>query len=97
MLIAKVGVPILDPHRKAHVGWRIAGYAKTHIILPSTIYGIANNVLVDEDIANGHSIQVPALIRASVLRGRGGIVGQGKNLWPDVNIEDGPCLYFSSI
>ncbi|KAF8066913.1 hypothetical protein FPV67DRAFT_1215028 [Lyophyllum atratum] len=69
------------------------GYVKTYIILPSTIYGIATGKLVDHGIQNPHSIQIPALIDASLDRGQGGMVGQGKNLWPNVNIEEVADLY----
>uniref|UniRef100_A0A8H7Y2Y4 NmrA-like domain-containing protein n=1 Tax=Psilocybe cubensis TaxID=181762 RepID=A0A8H7Y2Y4_PSICU len=68
------------------------GYIKSYIILPSTIWGEATGVMVDEGIQNPRSIQVPELIRASLARGRAGMVGEGKNLWPDVNINDGKYL-----
>ena len=68
---------------------QIIGYVKTYIILPSTIYGLASNKLVDRGIQNPHSIQIPALIDASLSRGQGGMVGQGKNIWPNVHIDDG--------
>ncbi|KAF5327663.1 hypothetical protein D9619_004864 [Psilocybe cf. subviscida] len=61
---------------------------KTYIVLPSTIYGIATGVLVDRGIQNAHSLQVPAIVRASLIRGRAGMIGQGKNTWPDVSIID---------
>jgi hypothetical protein len=44
---------------------------------------------VEKGIQNPHSIQVPALIQASLERGRAGMVGQGLNVWPDVDIDDG--------
>lgn len=53
------------------------------------IWGIASGVLVENKIQNPHSIQVPELIRASLARGQGGMVGAGKNMWPNVNIEEG--------
>ena len=65
------------------------GYAKTYIILPSTIYGIADHKLVKEGISNPHSIQIPYLIRASIGRKAGGMVGEGKNIWPNVDIAEG--------
>lgn len=65
-----------------------AGYVKTYIILPSTIWGIAENQLTEAGIANPHSIQIPMLIKASVARGQAGMVGKGLALWPDVNIEE---------
>ncbi|KAL5486104.1 hypothetical protein ACEPAI_7148 [Sanghuangporus weigelae] len=70
-----------------------AGYARTYIILPSTIYGIANNGLTEAGIQNPHSIQVPVLIRTSLARGQGGMVGLGKNKWPNVHIDDVTDLY----
>lgn len=76
------------------------GYIKLYLVIPSTIYGIAKGKLVEAGIQNPHSIQVPELIRAALGRGRGGMVGQGKNLWPDVNVEDVADLYlvvFNSI
>ncbi|KAF9565249.1 NAD(P)-binding protein [Agrocybe pediades] len=76
------------------------GYLKSYIVLPSTIWGIATGVLVEKGIQNPHSLQVPLLIRASLDRGRGGMVGTGKNIWPDVNIEEVADLYivlFNSI
>lgn len=68
------------------------GYIKSYIVLPSTIYGIASGVLVYQGIQNPHSMQVPQLIRAALARGRAGMVGAGKNIWPDVNIDDGTSL-----
>jgi hypothetical protein len=67
----------------------LLGYVKVYIILPSTIYGIAGGVLVDAGIQNPHSQQVPLLIKASLGRGRAGMVGAGKNVWPNVDIEEG--------
>lgn len=61
---------------------------RTHIVLPPTIYGIASHALVQKGISNAQSIQVPALVRASVERGQAGMVGKGANLWPNVHISD---------
>ncbi|KAI0635600.1 NAD-P-binding protein [Trametes polyzona] len=69
------------------------GYARTHIILPSTIYGIAEGALFDAGAANPHSIQIPNLIKAALGRKRAGVVGKGKALWPDVHIHDTADLY----
>ena len=66
-----------------------SGYVRTFIVVPSTIYGIAQGPLVDLGIQNPYSIQIPALIRASLDRGQAGMVGQGKNLWPNVEIGEG--------
>lgn len=70
----------------------IIGYVKTYIVIPSTIYGIAKNGFTEAGAQNPHSIQVPQLIRASLDRGQGGMVGLGKNKWPNVHIDDGGLL-----
>ncbi|KAI0635945.1 NAD-P-binding protein [Trametes polyzona] len=69
------------------------GYARTHIVLPSTIYGIAQGALFDAGVSNPHSIQIPYLIKAALDRKRAGVVGPGKALWPDVHIHDVADLY----
>ena len=73
------------------------GYVKIYLVLPSTIYGIAAGTLVEKGIQNPHSIQVPALIRASLGRGQAGMVGQGLNFWPDVDIDDGRISSMTTI
>ncbi|KAI0661778.1 NAD-P-binding protein [Cubamyces menziesii] len=69
------------------------GYVRSHIILPSTIYGIAKGPLFDAGVSNPHSIQIPLLIKASLARKQAGMVGEGKALWPDVHIDDVADLY----
>ncbi|OBZ72502.1 Uncharacterized protein C2A9.02 [Grifola frondosa] len=76
------------------------GYAKTYIVLPGTIYGIASGPLFDAQISNRHSMQIPALIKASLARKQGAMVGLGKAIWPSVYIDDAADLYivlFNSI
>lgn len=67
----------------------MTGYVNTYIILPSTIYGIASGPLVDMELQNAHSQQIPKLVKASIYRGQGGMVGLGKNIWPNIHIEEG--------
>ncbi|KAI0649448.1 NAD-P-binding protein [Trametes meyenii] len=69
------------------------GYARTHIIFPSTIYAIAEGALFDAGVSNPYSIQIPLLIKAALDRKRAGVVGKGKPLWPDVHIHDVADLY----
>ena len=64
------------------------GYVRTYIVLPSTIYGIATGKLFDLGISNAHSIQVPIAIKASLDRGQGGVIGEGKNYWPSVEVHE---------
>lgn len=68
------------------------GYVRAYIILPSTIYGIAKNPLVEVGIQNPHSQQIPALINAALGRGQAGMVGKGLALWPDVHVDDSKQL-----
>jgi len=69
------------------------GYCKSYIVLPSTIYGMPTGRLVDAGIQHKHSVQVPAIIRASLARGQGGMVGPGLNVWHHVHIDDTVDLY----
>jgi len=69
------------------------GYVRAHIVMPSTIYGFASGPLIDAGVSNRHSIQIPNLIRAALDRRRGGIVGKGVAIWPDVHIDDVSDLY----
>ncbi|KAG8216629.1 hypothetical protein J3R82DRAFT_6824 [Butyriboletus roseoflavus] len=69
------------------------GYARTYIVLPSTIYGLATGPLVTLGIQNARSIQIPGLVAASIARKRGGMVGLGLNKWPNVHVDDIADLY----
>jgi nucleoside-diphosphate-sugar epimerase len=69
------------------------GYARTHIVLPSTIYDFATGSLVTLGIQNPRSVQIPWLISASIKRKRAGMVGLGLNRWPNVHIDDVGDLY----
>ncbi|KAF9468157.1 NAD(P)-binding protein [Collybia nuda] len=85
-----------QPHREVDLALVKAdteGYVKTYIILPSTIYGIASGPLVDLGLQNTHSQQIPALVKISLDRGQGGMVGLGKNLWPNVHVKEVAELY----
>ncbi|KAK7692428.1 hypothetical protein QCA50_004053 [Cerrena zonata] len=70
-----------------------AGYVKSYIILPSTIYGLANNPLVEAGIQNPKSIQIPTVIKTSLERKHAGMVGKGIALWPNVSNDDVADLY----
>ncbi|KAG6830660.1 hypothetical protein H0H92_015557 [Tricholoma furcatifolium] len=59
------------------------GYAKTYIIFPSLTYGLATGKLVDLEVQNKYSIQLPYLIAIGLDRGEGGMVGAGKSIWPN--------------
>lgn len=65
-----------------------SGYVNTHIVMPSTIWGVASNPIVDAGITNRFSIQVPAMIKAALGRSQAGVVGKGKGLWTAVNVNE---------
>ncbi|KAI0091096.1 NAD(P)-binding protein [Irpex rosettiformis] len=64
------------------------GYLRSYIILPSAIWGIAKNPLVDAGIANPYSGGVKLLIRAALERGQACMVGDGQALLPSINVEE---------
>ncbi|KAF8962780.1 NAD-P-binding protein [Flammula alnicola] len=89
-------LPVTQPHRSVDltvVNADKEGYVKTYIILPSTIYGIASGPLVDAGLQNSHSQQIPRLVELSLDRGQAGMVGEGKNIWPNVHIHEVADLY----
>ena len=84
-------IPPTAFHRKVDllvIGADEEGYARTHIVLPSTVYGIAQHPLVEAGISNPYSMQIPLLIRSSLARKRAGVIGKGLSLWPSVHIDD---------
>jgi hypothetical protein len=88
-------LPDSAPHRNvdlAIIGADNEGYVRAYLVAPSTIYGLATGRLVESEIANNHSQQVPSLIRAALGRRRAGMVGKGLNIWPNVHIDDSELL-----
>ncbi|KAI0029867.1 hypothetical protein K488DRAFT_55440 [Vararia minispora EC-137] len=69
------------------------GYVKSYIVCPSTIWGTVTGPLANAGILHKHSIQIPYAVQASVARGQGGVVGEGKNIWPHVNVHDVADLF----
>ncbi|KZT23307.1 NAD(P)-binding protein [Neolentinus lepideus HHB14362 ss-1] len=85
-----------QPHRwvdTAIVAAGEEGYVRTHIILPSSIFGLASGPLFERGISNTHSMHIPMMIRISWNRRGSGIVGPGKNIWPLVHIDEITDLY----
>ncbi|KAJ3920490.1 NAD-binding protein [Lentinula edodes] len=84
------------PHRPvdlAIVAGDAEGYVRSYIILPSTVWGISTGLLFDAKISNPHSVQIPYSARAALARGRGGMLTEGKNVWPIVEIHELGELY----
>ncbi|KAK2460901.1 hypothetical protein APHAL10511_007371 [Amanita phalloides] len=70
-----------------------AGYVKTYIISPSTIWGYPTHKLAKTGITRRHSHQIPLLINTSLKRGNGGIFNKGLNIWDNVNTDELGLLY----
>ena len=49
-----------------------------YIVLPTNIYRIATEKLFGLGISHAHSILIPLVINASVDRGKGGVIDEGK-------------------
>ncbi|WVQ93815.1 hypothetical protein IAU59_000893 [Kwoniella sp. CBS 9459] len=84
------------PHREvdlAIIEADKAGIIKSYIILPSTIWGAGQGEVYEKGLSNSFSDQIPTLVKAGLDRGRAGMVGEGKNIWPHVNLKDLGNLY----
>jgi len=89
-------LPETQPHRvvdRAIVAAAEEGYARTWIILPSTIWGLVDNIFVKEGLQNPQSQQIPGAIKLAVQLGKAVYVGEGKNVWPHVHIDEVGKLY----
>ncbi|KAH6888975.1 hypothetical protein BKA70DRAFT_882977 [Coprinopsis sp. MPI-PUGE-AT-0042] len=64
------------------------GYVNSYVILPASVYGLADHHLAEKGLTSPHSIHIPSLIQASLKRGSAAIVGEGKNIWNEVNLDD---------
>ncbi|VDC00638.1 unnamed protein product [Peniophora sp. CBMAI 1063] len=69
------------------------GYVRTHIIIPSTIWGILDGRLAEEGISHLYSHQIPWAIVTGIKRGQGGMIGKGLNVWPHVELHELAELY----
>lgn len=93
-------IPKDAPHREGDLQILEAdkkGYLKAYFVFPSTIYGEATGELGKGkwkgNLMNRRSIQIPLAIRLALKRGKPGVYGQGKNIWPHVHIDDLMKLY----
>lgn len=69
------------------------GYAKTGIVVPGIVYGVAQTPFVDAGIQKAYTIAISLLSKAAKGRRRGGYVGKGLSLWSTVNVDDGQSFY----
>ncbi|KAF9265168.1 NAD-binding protein [Marasmius fiardii PR-910] len=80
-----VDLPILAADRE--------GYIKSYIIAPSAVYSTTRNSLTTAGISKSNSIVWELLTYLSFERGQAGMVGEGKNIWPNVDIDELTNLY----
>jgi len=85
------GLPDTQPHRIIDCTIMAAeeeGYARTWIIYPPTIWGLADNIFVKEGLQKPDSQQIPAIIGLAAKLGKAAYVGEGQNIWPHVRIDE---------
>ncbi|KAF5364700.1 hypothetical protein D9758_005647 [Tetrapyrgos nigripes] len=85
-----------QPHRNVDLKILSAeneGFFKSCIVLPSLVYGVATGPLFDSGLSNPHSILIPLMCRVALDRRRAGMIGQGKNVWPNVDINEVADFY----
>ncbi|SJL10275.1 uncharacterized protein ARMOST_13659 [Armillaria ostoyae] len=64
------------------------GYVKTYIVIPPTIYGVPAGILNKHGLQRPVVDQVRRLVEASIARKQGGVLGEGKNRWPNVDVNE---------
>ncbi|KDQ14114.1 hypothetical protein BOTBODRAFT_55572 [Botryobasidium botryosum FD-172 SS1] len=80
-----------QPHRHVDIELFNAGESgeiSTYIIAPSAIYDVAYS-----NPKSKVSIQIPRLVRTGLKKRQGVIIGEGTNVWSNVNIHDLTELY----
>jgi len=85
VLHRNVDIPIIEADK--------AGFVKTYLIVPGTVFGYPSGPLVDLGIQNKHSLQMPAVIKPSIARKQGGYFGKGVNQWPLVDVQETAELF----
>jgi len=96
--IAKIeGLPDAQPHRRidlAIVAAAKEGYVKTWIAFPSTIWGLSDTIFVKQGLQKPNSQQIPSRIKLALKLGKAVYVGEGKNLWSHVHIDEVGRFYY---
>ena len=62
---------------------------RTWIVFPSTVWGLADNTFVKQGLQKPYSLQVPRRIKMAIKLGKAVYVGEGKNVWAHVHIDEG--------
>ncbi|KAF7300385.1 NmrA domain-containing protein [Mycena chlorophos] len=64
------------------------GYIKSYIVLPTTVWGIASTPLVEAGIQRQHNTLLTHMVPPAIDRRQGGIIGEGKNVWGNVEVHE---------
>ncbi|KAH9929442.1 uncharacterized protein B0H18DRAFT_211549 [Fomitopsis serialis] len=89
-------IPAAALHRNVDlvvIGADEEGYARSYLISPGIVYGLATAPVHEAGIAKKFSIQIPGLAKAALARKRAGIVGPGKAVWPHAHVDDVADIY----
>ncbi|KAF7348779.1 NmrA domain-containing protein [Mycena venus] len=65
----------------------------SYIILTTPVWGIPAGPLVDRGIQNWQNGMLNLLVPPSIARGQGGMVGEGRNVWNTVEVNELADLY----
>ncbi|KAI0787446.1 NAD-P-binding protein [Fomes fomentarius] len=90
-------IPPSAPHRTVDllaISADTEGYARSYVVFPSLIYGIAHGPLFDAGISHNQTVATPLLSSTFLQRGHAGIVGKGANFWGVVHIDDVAEFYY---
>ncbi|CDO74493.1 hypothetical protein BN946_scf184979.g48 [Trametes cinnabarina] len=73
------------------------GYALTHIVLPTIVYGLGHGPLFDAGISNPYTTVIQFLVGAALKRGSVGLPPEGAGTWMVVHIDDLADLYVNML
>ncbi|KAJ7048770.1 hypothetical protein C8F01DRAFT_1188479 [Mycena amicta] len=69
------------------------GYINSYIVLPTIVFGIASTPLVDAGVQRPENTLFTHIVPPAVARGRGGFIGEGKNVWDSVEVHEVADLF----
>ncbi|CDO74494.1 hypothetical protein BN946_scf184979.g49 [Trametes cinnabarina] len=73
------------------------GYARTHIVTPTLVYGFGHGPLFDAGVSNPYTMAIQFFVQAALKRGSVGIPPEGAGTWMGVHIDDLADLYVGMI
>lgn len=61
---------------------------KSHLVIPPIVFGLSSGRLVDLGVQNRHSVAIPWILKGAVAEGKVRVVGEGKNIWGNVHVDE---------